>query len=116
MKKLSIVIVLAAITQLSFAKYPKAAILEAKVYKQELSLTKSQAHEVAKLLSNKITDLRELKSLRSNSVAQYKTETSSTNKAFQKSLSGILTTEQAKHYASHKSEINNQLRYARLFH
>ena len=99
----------------SFASYPNKALIETKVYKQELSLSESQTKNVLELLSQEINDLRQLQSLRASSMQEYRTKTKETKLEFEMQLSEILNKKQFDYYKSHRREIRDKIKEARLF-
>jgi len=94
---------------------PHKALVQAKVYKQELSLNEKQTKQVIDLLSKEIDDLRQLQSLRSSSREEYKEKTKDTRLAFEMKLSSILNKQQLEYYKTHREEIKGKIREARLF-
>jgi len=99
----------------SFAAHPHKALMEAKVYKQELSLSEDQTKELIELLSQEIDDLRQLQSLRASSVQEYRTKTRDTRMAFEVKLKDLLNKKQFDYYKSHRREIKDKIKEARLF-
>ena len=94
---------------------PHKALIQAKVYKQELSLNERQTKQVVDLLSEEIDDLRQLQSLRSSSREEYKEKTSKTRLAFELKLTSLLNKKQLSYYNTHREEITEKIREARLF-
>lgn len=116
MKKLFLFcLVVMGLSSASLASHPHKAVVEAKVYKKELSLSEPQTKKVVDLLSQEINDLRQLQSLRANNVEEYKTKTKETKLAFEMKFAEILNKEQLKYYQSHRSEIKEKIQEARLF-
>jgi len=99
----------------SFASKPHKAIIEAKVYKQELDLNENQTKEVIELLSKEIDNLRQIQSLRSSSREDYNNKKKNNRLAFEMKLSSILNKKQLNYYKTHRKEIKDKIREARLF-
>ncbi|MFK7899398.1 MAG: hypothetical protein AB8B61_01435 [Cyclobacteriaceae bacterium] len=116
MKNTLIFLSFVLITQISYAKFPKKAFREAKVYRNELSLSKKQTHDIVKIATRRIKTVRKLHPLRASNASEFKTKENNTRKIFEGDLLTIFTTEQKKYYTSHRSEIRDRLREAKLYH